>query len=198
MANITYDTKVALNENPSIADINKVTDDDMNEIKSVVNTNTPPGLISMFAGSTAPTGWLICDGSAVSRTTYADLFSAIGTTYGNGNGSTTFNLPNLQGRVPVGYKSSDSDFNSMGKTGGGKQILIPMQWYSGFVDMRYNENNINVPNWENWRKEIVANTKSLSPAETSTTAIMGTNENSTSDTNGNLQPYIVMKYIISY
>jgi microcystin-dependent protein len=47
--------------------------------------------------ATAPSGWLICNGSAVSRTTYADLFTAIGTTFGVGNGSTTFNLPNYSG-----------------------------------------------------------------------------------------------------
>ena len=51
------------------------------------------GFISSFAGSSAPVGWLICDGSAVNRTTYADLFAVIGTTYGAGDGSTTFNLP---------------------------------------------------------------------------------------------------------
>ena len=77
MAQITYDDKVALNENPSVAEINKVTDDNMNEIKDTINTNTPVGSISLFAGTTAPSGWLICDGSAVSRTTYADLFSVI-------------------------------------------------------------------------------------------------------------------------
>lgn len=55
---------------------------------------TPTGSVLAFAGSTAPSGFLICDGSAVSRTTYADLFKVIGTTYGTGNGSTTFNLPN--------------------------------------------------------------------------------------------------------
>jgi microcystin-dependent protein len=60
------------------------------------------GMVMAFAGPTAPTGWLKCDGSAVSRTTYASLFVAIGTTYGAGNGSTTFNLPNLLGRVPFG------------------------------------------------------------------------------------------------
>jgi microcystin-dependent protein len=55
-----------------------------------------------FFGSTAPAGWLICDGTAVSRTTYAGLFGAIGTTYGTGDGTTTFNLPDLRGRAPVG------------------------------------------------------------------------------------------------
>ena len=53
-----------------------------------------PGFIAPFAGSTAPDGWLICDGSAVSRTTYAALFAIIGTTYGAGDGNSTFNLPN--------------------------------------------------------------------------------------------------------
>lgn len=51
------------------------------------------GFVSSFAGSTVPDGWLVCDGSAISRTTYARLFAAIGTTYGAGDGSTTFNLP---------------------------------------------------------------------------------------------------------
>jgi microcystin-dependent protein len=62
----------------------------------------PPGALMPFAGSSAPTGWLFCDGSAVSRTTYSALFTAIGTSYGSGDGSTTFNVPDLRGRVPVG------------------------------------------------------------------------------------------------
>ena len=65
-------------------------------------TVPPAGVIMAFAGSTAPSGYLICDGSAVSRSTYANLYAVIGTTYGAGNGSTTFNLPDLTGRVPVG------------------------------------------------------------------------------------------------
>jgi len=63
---------------------------------------TPTGSLKAFAGSAAPTGWLLCDGSAVSRTTYAGLFAVTSTTYGVGDGSTTFNVPNLAGRVPVG------------------------------------------------------------------------------------------------
>lgn len=56
--------------------------------------STPSGVVEYFAGTSVPTGYLLCDGSAVSRTTYAALFSAIGTTHGSGDGSTTFNLPN--------------------------------------------------------------------------------------------------------
>ena len=63
-----------------------------------IAAETPPALVLDYAGSSAPTGYLLCDGSAVSRTTYADLFAIIGTTYGEGDGSTTFNVPNLVGR----------------------------------------------------------------------------------------------------
>jgi microcystin-dependent protein len=62
----------------------------------------PVGAISDYAGSSAPTGWLLCYGQAVSRTTYASLFTAISTTYGTGDGSTTFNLPDCRGRVAAG------------------------------------------------------------------------------------------------
>jgi len=61
-----------------------------------------PGTVLDFAGSSAPTGYLLCYGQAVSRTTYAALFAAIGTAYGTGDGSTTFNLPDLRGRVAAG------------------------------------------------------------------------------------------------
>ena len=62
----------------------------------------PSGALMPYAGTSAPTGFLLCDGSAVSRTTYATLFSAISTTYGSGDGSSTFNLPDLRGRVIAG------------------------------------------------------------------------------------------------
>ena len=63
---------------------------------------TPTGTVSDFAGLSAPSGWLMCYGQAISRTTYANLFSIIGTTFGAGNGSTTFNVPDLRGRVIAG------------------------------------------------------------------------------------------------
>jgi len=69
---------------------------------------TPSGAVMCFAGSTAPLGWLICNGAAVSRTTYAALFAVISTTYGAGDGSTTFNLPDCTGRTVAGKESSES------------------------------------------------------------------------------------------
>lgn len=62
----------------------------------------PSGVMMDFAAASAPSGWLACDGSAVNRTTYASLFAAIGTTWGTGDGSTTFNLPDFRGRVTIG------------------------------------------------------------------------------------------------
>jgi len=82
--------------------------------------SSPTGVINSFAGSTAPSGWLLCDGSAVSRVTYSALFAVIGTIYGVGDGSTTFNLPNLKGKVPVGYNTAETEFDVMGETGGEK------------------------------------------------------------------------------
>lgn len=65
-------------------------------------TVIPIGTIQMYAGASEPTGWHFADGEAISRSTYAACFSAMGTTFGTGNGSTTFNLPNIKGRVPIG------------------------------------------------------------------------------------------------
>jgi microcystin-dependent protein len=74
------------------------------ELVVTINTTTviPPGVTFPFSGSTIPTGYLLCDGSAVSRVTYAALFAAVGILHGAGNGTTTFNLPDYRGRSPVG------------------------------------------------------------------------------------------------
>lgn len=89
------------------------------------------GSVTDYAGATAPNGWLLCYGQAISRTTYADLFTAISTTYGIGDGSTTFNLPDIRGRVVAGQDdmggtsanrltdlSGGLDGNTLGDTGG--------------------------------------------------------------------------------
>lgn len=80
----------------------------------------PSGVVNPYAGASAPTGWLLCDGSAVSRSTYSALFAVLGTTYGTGDGSTTFNVPNMKGRVPVGLDSTQTEFDVRGETGGAK------------------------------------------------------------------------------
>ena len=79
----------------------------------------PVGAVVPYAAGSAPTGFLVCDGTAVSRATYSTLFGIIGETYGVGDGSSTFNLPNLEGRFPMGVDAS----NALATTGGGTATL---------------------------------------------------------------------------
>ena len=104
------------------------------------------GIIQMFAGATAPDGWLICDGSAVSRTTYATLFAAIGTTWGAGNGSTTFNLPDLRGRAPIGAGTGSSlTARTLGGKGGAETVKLTDD-QSGLPAHTHGFTNPKIPN----------------------------------------------------
>ena len=150
-----------------------------------INDGFNIGSIIQFAGATIPSGWLLCDGSELSRTTYADLFNAIGTTYGVGDGSTTFNLPNLKGRVVVGQDISQTEFDTLGETGGEKAHTLTIN-------------------------EIPPHNHAIYVDETGTGGIwgpMGTQQQSlqrnaiTGNTGGGqphniLQPYITLNYII--
>ena len=89
-----------------------------NNLNNNFNFCVPTGGIVEYAGTTAPNGWLLCDGSAISRTTYADLFEVIGTTFGEGDGSTTFNLPNRKNKTGVGVDSESTHFSTLGATYG--------------------------------------------------------------------------------
>ena len=93
-------------------------------------TQVPAGIVSAFAGVTAPAGWLMCYGQAVSRTEYSALFTALSTTYGSGDGSTTFNIPDMRGRAIAGVDNMGGSAasrltstvltasNTLGATGG--------------------------------------------------------------------------------
>ncbi len=79
---------------------------DINQLMENIDILRNPGAVTAWLTETPPTGWLECDGSAVSRTTYADLFAVIGVTFGNGDGSTTFNVPDLRGEFLRGWDNS--------------------------------------------------------------------------------------------
>ena len=91
------------------------------QVRTLLNVDngadaTPTGVIFPFGGVAAPSGYLLCDGAAVSRTAYSDLFAVVGTAFGVGDGSTTFDLPDMQGNIPVG--KGGSGVTNIGDTGG--------------------------------------------------------------------------------
>ena len=92
----------------------------MANLQDIVN-RSEVGAIKPWTKATAPDGYLLCDGAAVSRTDFADLFSVISTTYGVGNGSTTFNVPNLQGKMPQGF---DGNTYNLAGTGGANTVTV--------------------------------------------------------------------------
>ena len=83
----------------------------------------PAGTIMAYGGASAPTGYLLCDASAVSRTTYARLFAAVGTAFGTGDGSTTFNVPDLRDKVPLGKGSNNATLGVTTGSAGASSVL---------------------------------------------------------------------------
>lgn len=103
-----------------------------------IDKSVATGTIVAFVAATPPAGWLLCDGSAVSRTTYAALFAVLGTSRGAGDGSTTFNLPNLRGKTIVGVDPSDTDLDTAGKQFGAKNVTLlqtqmPQHYHTGYT-----------------------------------------------------------------
>jgi microcystin-dependent protein len=93
--------------------------DDANFATTITNALSPIGSVTAYALPTPPAGWLLCDGSIYSASAYPTLSVGLGSTYG-GNGTTTFAVPNLKGRIPVGLDSSQTEFDTRGETGGAK------------------------------------------------------------------------------
>jgi len=85
-----------------------------------ITNRSEVGTIKPWGKATAPAGYLLCDGTAVSRTTYADLFAVVGTTYGVGDNSTTFNVPDLQGKFPQGKSGT----TNLATTGGANTVTV--------------------------------------------------------------------------
>jgi microcystin-dependent protein len=92
----------------------------MANLQDIVN-RSEVGAIKPWTKATAPAGYLLCDGAAVSRSTYAELFAVIASTYGGGDGSTTFNVPQLQGKLPQGY---DGNTYNLAGTGGANTVTV--------------------------------------------------------------------------
>ena len=184
------------------------------------------GTIQMYAGATAPNGWFLCNGQAISRTTYADLFAVIGTTYGSGNGSTTFNLPNLGGRIPIGrgenaanttnywgeYAAGTNNFSNLGERGGEAMHTLdttqmPSHYHNTQAEfsIRAMDYNGGQPVWGGngtTVSKLTANTPDTIPQQNIQANPYNVQINKNSDSKGggkahnNIQPYIVLNYII--
>ncbi len=179
--------------------------------------NDPVGTYIEGAWTSAPNGYLLADGSAVSRTTYSALFAVIGTTYGAGNGSTTFNLPDTRGRVTV-QQSADVEFNSMGELGGEKTHILSIAEMPSHTHIQNPHNHSQNPHSHGVTINRETNTETggnssrltgtssgsgqgLATATTTATnnATTATNQNAGGGSaHNNLQPYIVVTRAIKY
>jgi microcystin-dependent protein len=150
-----------------------------------------PGVIKPYAGAAAPTGTLLCDGSAVSRTTYAALFAVIWAAWGAGDGSTTFNLPNLKGRTLAGRDTGQTEFASLAQTGGEKAHTLSateMPSHNHSTTCALGGINSGV-GWVNSAGGSGWNPTNLTAA---------INSAGGGGSHNNLQPYAVVNYIIVY
>jgi len=155
-------------------------------------STAPAGATIAYAGDTVPTGYLLCDGTAVSRTIYAALFTAIGTLWGPGDGSTTFNLPD-SGELSIrGWKSGSTLFGTVGNTGGVAILDLDHTHYNG--DCVQAQSGTGVWCWEAYKVSGVPNwTGARSPpAVDRPNVAFGTDEHEVD----NRGPYGVYKWII--
>ena len=160
------------------------------EVSGTYAIGMPVGAITQFAGSVAPIGYLICDGTAVSRTTYSDLFTTIGTIYGDGDGSTTFNLPNLKGKIPVGQDTTQTEFDTLGETGGEKTHTLSIN------EMPTHNHDSGLGGGGTTSGYGLNYAYSNEYRYYDGTDIIG--EEGGGQAHNNLQPYIVLNYIIKY
>jgi microcystin-dependent protein len=207
---------------PSVLDtlneLSSALNDDPNFSTTVTNALAalvPSGTVSQTARATAPTGYLLCDGSAISRTTYSSLFDAIGTAYGVGNGSTTFNIPNLKGRVPVGFDSSQTEFDTLGESGGAKTVAIteaqmPSHSHTGTTSTGGNHSHTlndsylqGIPASGGGSRVIAGDQQHSGWSDTRYVQAAGDHNHSfttssagSGQAHNNLQPYVVLNYMI--
>ena len=161
---------------------------------AAANAVAPTGEIKMWPTSSAPTGFLLCNGTAVSRTIYADLFAVISTTFGSGDGSTTFNLPNFKNRMPIGA----GDLYSVAGTGGSKDAIVVSHTHTVTDPGHVHAANVYQNGYDNYQGRFSAdswNGASTLNTNSSTTGI-SIDSTGSSATNANLPPYLSVYFII--
>lgn len=161
----------------------------------------PVGAVLPYTSSTSPKGWLNCVGQAISRTKYSDLFSIIGTTYGSGDGSTTFNLPNLSGRVVVGQGTgSGLTSRNMGNTGGSEDHTLTtseMPSHSHTSNAVGGAVGLVTSDGSNTASGGLDSTPS-EPNLYATPVALSIDSAGSGGSHNNMQPFVVLNYIIKY
>ena len=152
------------------------------------------GEVKAFAGANAPTGWLVCDGALVSRTTYATLFAAIGVAYGTGDDAITFALPDLRGRVPIGAgEGIGLDIRVLGAKGGDEDAQAHTHYVISHEFTESIHNNIFTnPIYKERTVSEYFNRPAASGviADTAPSSTAGTGQS------GNMPPWAALNYII--
>lgn len=161
----------------------------------------PVGAVLPYASSNAPKGWLNCQGQAVYRGDYPDLFAIIGTTYGVGDGSTTFNLPNLSGRVVVGQgNGAGLTSRSMGATGGAETHTLTtgeMPSHSHTSNAVGSTLGLMTANGQNTAGAGL-DASAVEPNLFAAPAALSIDSAGNGAAHNNIQPFTVLNYIIRY
>ena len=166
----------------------------------------PAGSIIAYGGysGTAPDGWLLCDGSEYNVNQFPALYAAISVTYGNPNPGYTFRVPNLKGRVIVQRDASNIKFDTMGETGGEETHTISLsempQHNHGITDSGHMHTSVHHSGSKAATLSGGAAADNLSGSSNTSLAYTGItiNDAGSSAAHNNLQPYLVMSYIIKY
>jgi microcystin-dependent protein len=165
-----------------------------------IQSAIPVGSIMAFGRASPPAGWLAANGSAVSRTTYAALFAAIGTAFGSGDGSTTFTLPDLRDRVAIG----SGTLYALAATGGSKDAVVVSHTHSATSTVSDPGHNHTYPRTLESASGVVVgaadggSTQNTSTATTGITVATSVASVGSSGTNANLPPYVALLQCIKF
>lgn len=156
----------------------------VNIVAGVSGDTLPIGSVMEWDSDTIPVNWLLLNGQAVSRIAYNELFKLYGTRYGEGDGSTTFNLPNRKTRVSVGKDSADTDFNTLGKIGGEKTHKLTVS------EMPAHNHGMT------WNTGSDSSASAVSWVSATATQVVNTKKTGGDGAHNNLQPYFVTNFIV--
>lgn len=164
-------------------------------VNGIENAHVPAGVIMAWTTDTAPTGWLLCYGQEVSRTTYSDLFAVIGTVYGAGDASTTFNVPDLRGRFILGQddmggssanRVTDTDADTLGNADGTETKTLTT------TELPAHSHNIATKSVNSFGTTYIGNTENAQGND----ATIATTSSGSGSAYSQMNPFMTLNFII--